>query len=72
MSEEKTITHKCPNRSCNQIMTVKKPDGIFICGIPLSVCKTCEQAGYSCQSGMGNGKVYIYLEGKLVDEYRQF
>jgi hypothetical protein len=43
MSEQKTITHKCANRSCNEMVTVKNPEFVCICGIPLSVCKNCEQ-----------------------------
>jgi hypothetical protein len=71
MSEE-FIVYECPVRGCTTIVDSKitKENGRkYICGIPKSVCDGCKSLGYSCESGMGNGRTNIYQNDELKYYY---
>lgn len=70
--QDNLVFYMCAIRKCKGSIVPKitqKEISIYICGIPQDVCNKCKASGYSCQSGMGDGKTYIYNGETLVDRY---
>lgn len=76
--EELVIIDKCARRECRKDWTRTLTDPIEIqsecptcrfCGTAHRVCIECEDEGYHAVSGIGDGNIYIYKNGKEVDTF---